>query len=231
MHDLGVPPFRKPSNLPRSWNKLGNGQSNPIDQDRFLPFRSSLTASSAACVRVWPAFWKTLKDFQKDFQVTCFKYLQISRNTGECDQQQASMEDIAYDLVLLMDLNGMMTWSKMIPGWVVDTKERGSFLTASCQHWLRLASLACCENPIWYAQQGTSIILNWCIFHVDTYEIWDPNCNGIPVLATLVWEFMSERLKDRDSTIQINGIVPRCPLPFLSLLCIRRPEVECCFAR
>ena len=60
----------------------------------------SLTVSSASCRCA--CLTRLLKDFYKDFRGTFFKYVPVSRNTWECDQQQASMEVIAHDLVVLM---------------------------------------------------------------------------------------------------------------------------------
>ena len=42
-----------------------------------------------------------------------FKYLPVSRNAWECDQQQASTEVIAHDLVVLLD-------------WIEDTRHQGA---------------------------------------------------------------------------------------------------------
>ena len=79
-----------PCLLNNNWEMAKN------DQDRFVP----LTVSSASCRCA--CLTRLLKDFYKDFRGTFFKYVPVSRNTWECDQQQASMEVIAHDLLVLM---------------------------------------------------------------------------------------------------------------------------------
>jgi len=80
-----------PCLLNNNWEMAKN------DQDRLVPFIDCFLGFLPVCVSDPPS-----ERLYKDFPGTFFKYVPVSRNTWECDQQQASMEVIAHDLVVLM---------------------------------------------------------------------------------------------------------------------------------